>query len=656
MKKTPFNSVLIANRGEIVLRIMRTARAQGLRAIAVYTDADAGAEYVEFADQAIRIGAGPVAQSYLSIDAILEAAKSSGAAAVHPGYGFLSESAAFAQAVQDAGLVFIGPTPETIAAMGNKAAAKRLMQQANVPCVPGYEGADQSDAAFTKAAKNIGFPVMIKAAAGGGGRGMRLVENPTDLAAGLKLARAEASGAFGSDELILEAAILRPRHVEIQIFADRQGHIIHLGERDCSTQRRHQKVIEEAPSPAMTPDLRNRMCAAAITAAKAVGYEGAGTVEFLLDGAGNFYFLEMNTRLQVEHPVTEAVTGLDLVAMQFDVARGNPLTVAQSDVAMQGHAIEVRLYAEDPAQGFMPSAGKVLHWQAPNGAGVRVDSGIRAGQEVSVHYDSMLAKITAHGESREQARLALIKALGETVIFGVKTNRDFLIDLLVSEVFANGQATTALIGDLFGPDGPIVPQTDFTDLVALAAHWFRNQQANSAHHANCPPELLGWSSAGRLKSRLRLQVADNVFTLGIEQTSDGRLEITSGEQTATAHWRGGTLRINGVRRPFTVFLHAGASLFLSDPASSFEGQVVTSDRQVQQVGDGKILAPMHGNLVDMLASVGTQIRKGDRLATLEAMKMQHEILADMDGVISAVHFAAGQQVRAGDLLVEIDES
>jgi geranyl-CoA carboxylase alpha subunit len=655
-KSTPFNSVLIANRGEIALRIMRTARAGGLRSIAVYTDADAGAEYVGFADSAVRIGQGPVASSYLSIERIIEAAKSSDAQAVHPGYGFLSENAEFAQAVLDAGLVFIGPPPKTIAAMGNKAAAKRLMQGAGVPCVPGYEGADQADAAFAKAAEDIGYPVMIKAAAGGGGRGMRLVEQASDLPSGLDLARAEASGAFGSDELILEAAIQRPRHVEIQIFADRHGHVIHLGERDCSTQRRHQKVIEEAPSPAMTPDLRDRMGVAAIEAAKAVGYEGAGTVEFLLDSDNNFYFLEMNTRLQVEHPVTEAVTGLDLVALQFEVAQGLPLPLTQLDVTMQGHAIEVRLYAEDPAQGFMPSSGRVLHWQPPNGTGIRVDSGIRTGQEVSVHYDSMLAKITAYGDNREQARRRLVKALGETAIFGVNTNRDFLIELLASNTFAKGQATTALIADLYGADGPVATDADFADVAALAAHWYRHLQGKSASRAGCPPELQGWGSGGLLESRLWLQVAAQNHVLRIEQTRDAGLTVCHGDQAVKANWQGDTLRINGERRPFTAFLQAPGRLFLCEPTRSFAGAIVTSGRQVQQAGSGKIQAPMHGNLVEVIASVGMDIRKGDRLATLEAMKMQHEVLADMDGIVRAVHAGARQQVRAGDLLVEIEES
>jgi geranyl-CoA carboxylase alpha subunit len=654
-KSPPFHSVLIANRGEIALRIMRTARARGLRCIAIYTDTDAGAEYVDYADLAVRIGAGPVASSYLSIARIIAAAHCSGAEAVHPGYGFLSENAAFAQAVLDAGLVFVGPPPKTIAAMGNKAAAKRLMQGAGVPCVPGYEGAEQADAAFEQAAKDIGYPVMIKAAAGGGGRGMRLVETASGLPSGLDLARSEASGAFGSDELILEAAIQRPRHVEIQIFADRHGNFIHLGERDCSTQRRHQKVIEEAPSPAMTPDLRDKIGAAAIKAAKAVGYEGAGTVEFLLDSDNNFYFLEMNTRLQVEHPVTEAVTGLDLVAMQFDVAQGLPLALAQPDVSMQGHAIEARLYAEDPAQGFLPSSGRVLHWQPPSGAGIRVDSGIRTGQDVSVHYDSMLAKITAFGEGREQARQRLITALGGTAIFGVSSNRDFLLEMLASNTFAEGQATTALIADLYGTDGPVAKDADFADVAALAAHWYRDQEARSASRASCAPELRGWGSGGVLKSRLRLQVAAQSNVLRIKQSHEGDLTIRSGDQTAKAIWQGDTLRINGKLRPFTAFLHAGGRVFLCEPMRSISGDIVTSDRQAQQAGSGRILAPMHGNLVEVVAETGMGVRKGERLATLEAMKMQHEVLADMDGIVQAVHVGDGIQVRAGDLLVEITE-
>ena len=406
-----FSKILIANRGEIACRVMRTARDLGYRTVAVYSDADADALHVREADEAVRIGPPPVSESYLDARAIIEAAKRVGADAVHPGYGFLSENDGFASACQDAGLVFIGPTPDAIRAMGNKAAAKRLMIEAGVPCVPGYQGADQSDATLAAEAQRIGCPIMVKAAAGGGGRGMRLVTRLEDFADAVSTARSEAQNAFGSGELILEKAVVDARHVEVQVFGDAHGHVIHLGERDCSAQRRHQKVIEEAPSPAVSPALREKMGAAAVAAAKAISYRGAGTVEFLLGADGEFYFLEMNTRLQVEHPVTEEITGLDLVEWQLRVAAGEPLPLKQEDVRLDGHAIEVRLYAESPEKNFLPQSGTVFEWRPAEGKGVRVDHGIRSGQEISPFYDPMIAKVIAHGRTREEARRRLVRAL-----------------------------------------------------------------------------------------------------------------------------------------------------------------------------------------------------------------------------------------------------
>ena len=406
-----FSKILVANRGEIAWRVMRTAKAMGYRTVAVYSDADKDAPHVAFADEAVRIGPPPVGESYLSIDRILEAAHKSGADAIHPGYGFLSENEAFATACEKAGLVFIGPPPAAIAAMGNKAAAKRRMIDAGVPCVPGYQGADQSDANLEKEARKIGLPVMVKAAAGGGGRGMRLVERDADLLEAIRTARAEAESAFGSGELILEKAVVDARHVEIQVFADAHGNVIHLGERDCSVQRRHQKVIEEAPSPAVNADLRNRMGAAAVAAARTIGYRGAGTVEFLLGADGAFYFLEMNTRLQVEHPVTEAITGQDLVAWQLKVAAGEKLPLTQEQVKFSGHAIEVRLYAEDAYAGFLPQTGRIDVWRPAAGPGIRVDHGMKDGLAISPFYDPMIAKVIAHGANREEARTRLVQAL-----------------------------------------------------------------------------------------------------------------------------------------------------------------------------------------------------------------------------------------------------
>ncbi len=393
-----FDSVLVANRGEIALRVMRSARQLGFRTIAVYSEPDADAPHVRLADEAVLIGAAPAGESYLNAEKILAAARSTGAQAIHPGYGFLSENAAFARACEEAGLVFIGPGPEAIETMGNKAAAKRLMLEAGVPCIPGYQSHEQPDAALIAAAREIGFPLMVKAVAGGGGRGMRLVAAMEELPAALASARSEAENAFGSGELILERAVLRPRHVEIQVFGDQQGNVIHLGERDCSVQRRHQKVVEESPCPVMTTELREAMGQAAVNAARSIDYVGAGTVEFLLDADNNFYFLEMNTRLQVEHPVTEMVTGQDLVALQFHVARGCELPLSQADVVLSGHAIEVRLYAEDTGNDFLPATGTAQVWRPPSGEGVRVDHGLRQGQDISPFYDPLIAKIIACGD------------------------------------------------------------------------------------------------------------------------------------------------------------------------------------------------------------------------------------------------------------------
>ncbi len=445
-----FASLLVANRGEIACRIIRAARAEGLRVVAVFSDADEAAPHVRLADASVRIGPAPPAQSYLSIPAIIAAAKATGAEAVHPGYGFLAENADFAEAVTAGGLVFVGPPAAAIRAMGDKSAAKARMQAAGVPCAPGYHGDNQSFARFADEAERIGYPLMVKASAGGGGRGLRIVREPEGLQAALAAARSEAESAFGDGRLLIERALVGARHVEVQVFGDEHGRIVHLGERDCSIQRRHQKVIEEAPSPAVSPALRQAMGEAAVKAAAAVNYVGAGTIEFLLDGDGRFYFLEMNTRIQVEHPVTEAVTGLDLVRLQLQIAQGRPLPFAQADISLSGHAIEARLYAEDPAADFLPSIGRLVAWRPGDGEGVRVDTGVEAGSVVTPYYDSMLAKIVGFGADREQARLRLISALERSFVSGVTTNRDFLLAALRRPTFIDGQATTAFVerGDI----------------------------------------------------------------------------------------------------------------------------------------------------------------------------------------------------------------
>ncbi len=444
------STLLVANRGEIAVRVMRTARALGIRTVAVYSDADEKALHVRTADQSVRIGEAPVADSYLQIERVVAAAKQCGADAIHPGYGFLSENQEFADACDQAGLIFIGPPKTAIEIMGDKAKAKRAMLAAGVPCIPGYQGESQDEATLVSEAEAIGMPVMLKAAAGGGGRGMRLVDDVTQLAASMALAKSEAENAFGSGELIIEKAVLQPRHVEIQVFGDGHGNVIHLGERDCSVQRRHQKVVEESPCPVMTEELRAAMGAAAVEAARAVNYVGAGTVEFLLDQSGDFYFLEMNTRLQVEHPVTEMVTGLDLVEWQLRVARGEPLPATQDDITLTGHAIEVRLYAEEPEQGFLPSTGPIHLFSLPEGEGLRVDAGVESGDAVSPFYDAMVAKVIGYGDTREDARRRLLTGLEEGALLGLGNNRDFLIDVLDRPAFVAGEATTAFIAENYG--------------------------------------------------------------------------------------------------------------------------------------------------------------------------------------------------------------
>jgi geranyl-CoA carboxylase alpha subunit len=465
LRLTPFSRILIANRGEIALRIMRTARRLGYGVVAVYSDADRNAMHVREADEAVCIGEALPSQSYLCIDAIVAAAKSAGADAVHPGYGFLAENEDFALACRESGLVFIGPSPEAIKAMGNKAGAKEIMQAAGVPCVPGYQGADQSDAAMLAEAQKIGFPVMIKAVAGGGGRGMRLAPDAAAFPDLLRHARSEAQGAFGDPAVILERAIVNPRHIEIQVFGDRTGNAIHLGERDCSVQRRHQKLIEEAPSPAVSSELRARMGAIAVAAIKSIGYEGAGTLEFLLDRDGSFYFMEMNTRLQVEHPVTEAITGLDLVELQLRVASGEPLGLRQEDVKFSGHAIEVRLCSEDAGYDFMPRSGRMTLWQMPDD--LRVEHALQSGSEIPPFYDSMIAKLISHGASRDEARRRLIHGLEHAIAFGVTTNQAFLAACLRHPSFTAGEATTAFIGQ--HRDELLGSRTDQPSDVALAA-------------------------------------------------------------------------------------------------------------------------------------------------------------------------------------------
>jgi geranyl-CoA carboxylase alpha subunit len=571
---------------------------------------------------------------------------------VHPGYGFLAENAEFAEAVEAAGLVWIGPPADAIRAMGDKAEAKRRMIAAGVPCVPGYEGEDQSDAALIAAAGDVGFPVMVKAAAGGGGKGMRLVAAPEALSEALVRARAEALAAFGYGALILERAISRPRHVEIQVFADAHGACVHLGERDCSVQRRHQKVIEEAPCPVMTPELHDRMGAAAVAAAEAVGYRGAGTVEFLLDDAGAFYFLEMNTRLQVEHPVTEMVTGLDLVALQIRVAEGLPLGIAQADVTIRGHAMEARLYAEDPGAGFLPATGRIAMWRPA--AGARVDAGIVEGGEVSPHYDPMLAKIVAWGETREAARRGLIAAVRETALLGVATNSEFLEAVLETADFVAGEATTALIDEAF-PAGFPAAAPGFAEAAAAGALALRaDQEAAFAASGLSARGLLGWSSAAPVAARLTLESGGERFDLEAIPTAAG-WSVRSGETRAEVVFRGaGRLEVDGRAADIAFVAPAEGDVLLAIDARRLAFRRIRPGASAEAASGGRVTAPMPGLLAEICVAEGQTVRAGERLAVVEAMKMQHQVVAPMDGVVARIATSGGQ-VAAGELILELEE-
>jgi len=657
-----FQSILIANRGEIAVRVMGTAKRMGFRTIAVHSDADAQAPHVRKADAAIGVGPAPASESYLNAERILEAARHSGAEAVHPGYGFLSENAEFVRACEAAGFVFIGPTAEAVELMGNKAEAKRRMADFGIPGIPGYHGAEQSDDALLKAADEIGFPLMVKAAAGGGGRGMRLVSDLQSLREALGTARSEARSAFGSNELILERALLRPRHVEVQVFADAHGAVVHLGERDCSVQRRHQKVIEEAPCPVMTETLRTQMGQAAVEVARSIGYRGAGTVEFLLDGEGQFYFLEMNTRLQVEHPVTELITGLDLVELQIRVAQGEPLGFTQEEVSLAGHAIEARLYAEDPAQGFLPCTGRIELWQPATGTGVRVDGGIESGQEVSAFYDPMLAKLIAWGEDRDTARRRLLAALNETVLLGPETNKRFLAEILRNPTFAQGKATTAFIDEKFS-EGDLRGSEPTLEQAAVAAviQFCAERDAALAKTVAVAPELLHWSSTGSLQTRYRLTCGGREFELAVFPQGMKDYLVKSAEgatdlSVLAEDSKGVRLQVNGRTVQACAKLDAGGALHLAMDGDTrvFRDRLAHSGLDVEEDGAGRVLAPMHGKLVEMFVQAGDSVQKGKRLAVLEAMKMQHDLLAEVNGVVREIHAHAEAQVAADELLFEIE--
>ncbi len=650
---TPFRKVLVANRGEIALRVLRTARAAGYRTVAVYSATDRDALHVREADEAVPIGGPLPAESYLDVERVLRAARATGADAIHPGYGFLAEDARFARACREAGLVFVGPSPEAIAAMGDKAAAKRLMLAAGVPCVAGWQGEDQGDATLRAEADRLGYPLLVKAAAGGGGRGLRLVAAPEAFGDALRSARSEAQAAFGSAAVILERAVAGARHVEIQVLADRHGNVVHLCERDCSLQRRHQKLVEEAPSPALGPPLRTAMGAAAVAAARAVGYEGAGTVEFLLDGDGRFFFLEMNTRLQVEHAVTEAVTGLDLVDLQLRIAAGEPLPFGQDEVRLRGHAIEARLCAEDPQEGFLPGGGRLELWRPPSGA--RVEHALESGAEIPPYYDSMIAKIVCAGATREEARRKLVRALGDLVALGVTTNQAFLVSCLEHPVFAAGTATTTFVAEHVAELLRVDPEASARARALAALVLCAIPPAPRPASAAAPSPI-----APRLPLALRIVVDGERCDVALAALGGGRRAVSVAGRTFELELLevgDGNLRFvcDGVAER-AAFARARRELFLG-----FRGAVYRVDdhthaapeRRDEAGGDGRLRSPMNGRVVAVHAAVGDSVRRGHPMITLEAMKMEHVQVAPVAGTVAAIHVAVGDQVSASHLVAEI---
>ena len=668
-----FTKVLVANRGEIAVRVIRSAQSLGYRTVAVFSEADANAPHVSIADEAICIGAAPVGESYLVAEKLIAAAKKTGADAIHPGYGFLSENSAFAKACVDADITFIGPRPDAIDLMGSKRHSKIAMIAAGVPCIPGYEGADQADDVLRNAAIEIGMPVMLKASAGGGGRGMRLVTDANDLDELIKSARSEALNAFGSGELIIEKAVMQPRHIEIQVFADSYGNTVYLGERDCSVQRRHQKVVEEAPSPFVNPEMRKAMGEAAVNAAKSCNYVGAGTVEFLADSEGNFYFLEMNTRLQVEHPVTELITGLDLVAMQLRVAAGDKLSISQEDVTLTGHAMEVRLYAEDPGANFIPQTGLLNLWQPASGDGIRIDSGIQQGQTVSPFYDPMLAKIIAYGENREEARRRLVLAVEDSKLLGIKDNRAFLASILRNDTFIQGEATTAFIGEDFSQDPSLQPLQAQDTEVALAASilcalnskvstgtgWQNNRTGSRVIKLSCEDQTF----------ELALTTVENTITVDFASTE---LASTDADEAAQAK-PSQTIKILEQSENTLKYLHDDIVRSITYSQSKGVGDALGCDQvhlaarygnltftdislqsaKKNKGGSDQVLASMDGGIVDVMVKVGDVVQVGQTLAVLEAMKMEHPLKAGVAGTIAEVLVQAGDQVKGRQKLIQI---
>ncbi|TWS98459.1 acetyl/propionyl/methylcrotonyl-CoA carboxylase subunit alpha [Reyranella sp. CPCC 100927] len=682
-----FSKILIANRGEIACRVIKTARRLGVRTVAVYSDADRDARHVAMADEAVHIGPSPARESYLVADRLIAAAQATGAEGIHPGYGFLSENAGFADACAAAGIVFIGPPPSAIRAMGSKSEAKKLMEAAKVPLVPGYHGDDQSPELLAREADRIGYPVLIKASAGGGGKGMRVVESAAKFAEALAGAKREAKAAFADDHVLVEKYLTRPRHIEVQVFGDTHGHCLYLFERDCSIQRRHQKVIEEAPAPGMTVERRKAMGEAAVAAARAIGYVGAGTVEFIADESGDFYFMEMNTRLQVEHPVTEMITGQDLVEWQLRVACGEAMPLTQDQLAIDGHAFEVRLYAEDPSRNFLPSVGTLKHLALPRrGSGARVDTGVRQGDAVTPYYDPMIAKIIVHGPDRAAALRRLQRALAETEVVGVRTNTALLARIAAHPAFAAGEVDTGFIER---HKAVVLPKAEAADtrVLALATlarllEWRRDaadRAAASAEPTSPWHSVDGWrlngagrdevrwkdaerdvpvmvhyrrgaagSAAGAYAVDCRIEIGNAVLDAGATLARDGSFRATLGEAVTSARVVRNVANDGGV--DYVVFADGsvgGRTLRLVDPRD-------VSAAEAAGAPGGGLKAPMPGKIIDFKVKAGESVSRGQPVVVLEAMKMEHTLVAPSDGTVKRLLYAPGDQVPDGADLVEFE--
>ena len=654
-----FRKILIANRGEIACRVMRTARRMGVRTVAVYSEADRHALHVEMADEAYPIGPPPARESYLRIDRIVAAARDSGAEAIHPGYGFLSENAEFAEACAAAGVVFIGPPPAAIRAMGSKSAAKTLMQAAGVPLVPGYHGDAQDPALLAREAGQVGYPVLIKASAGGGGKGMRVVETPGAFAEALELAQGEARASFGDDRVLIERYLTRPRHIEVQVFADRHGNVVHLFERDCSIQRRHQKVVEEAPAPGMSAERRAAMGEAACDAARAIGYEGAGTVEFIAEGDG-FFFMEMNTRLQVEHPVTEMITGQDLVQWQLLVASGERLPLLQDELRIEGHAIEVRIYAEDPARDYRPSTGTLLYLRPPaENVDVRVDTGVRQGDSVTVHYDPMIAKLIVWGGDRAQAASQLQAALRDYEVAGVQTNLGLLRAIAADPDFLAAKLETGFLArhpELSQPDAGEPPAVAFA-AAAASVLARRAREAGASAAANGDPHspwaaATAWRLNGEGYQDFLLRSGDREHQLRAHPRADGSFALEVNGAVLDVVREGETVSVDGIRRRAPVVEHGQSLVVL---AAGVAWQMTVADPlappDAESAGDDRLVAPMPGRIVSIHIGPGAIVAKGDVLLVLEAMKVQMRLTAPRDGAIGAVRVEPGDLVEDGVELV-----